>query len=133
MRGAGEEPNVRKNGKRSTSSTSKIKKIRAIRKNRIENGIRALSFLVNPHSKGLSLFRSGKVLADRVKARIATTIAKVEAIKKLVNNISIRVWLTRLRVIEIASLRAQRVLLFQRGAADPFLVVLGAELLVGCP
>ena len=89
VRGAGDEPNVRKNGKSNTNSTSKIKKIRAIRKNRMEKGIRALSLLVNPHSKGLSLFRSGKVLADRVKAKMATMTAKADAIKKLVNNISI--------------------------------------------
>lgn len=89
VRGEGEELNVRKKGNKSTSSTSKIKKMRAIKKNRMEKGIRALSFLVNPHSKGLNLFRSGKVLADKVKARTATIIAKAEAMKKLANNISI--------------------------------------------
>lgn len=90
IRGAVEEARARKKGNNSTSSTSKIKKTKAIKKNRIEKGSRALSFLLNPHSKGLSLLRSVKVLADKAKARAATTPLSKEAITKLASNISIR-------------------------------------------
>jgi hypothetical protein len=41
-------------GKIKAISTSKIKKIIAIRKNRIENGIREELIGLNPHSKGLN-------------------------------------------------------------------------------
>lgn len=66
-----------KKGNSKTSSTSKIKKIRQIRKNRIEIGIRAESLAENPHSKGLSLFRSLKVFMENKKARSATKKAKI--------------------------------------------------------
>lgn len=45
-------------GNSSAISTSKIKKITAIRKNRNENGKRALDLGSNPHSKGDLFSRS---------------------------------------------------------------------------
>jgi len=90
IRGAVEEAKAKKKGNSSTSSTSKIRKIRAIRKNRIEKGSRALSFLLNPHSKGLSLFRSVNVFAESAKASAATKAPIKSAIKKFISNISIR-------------------------------------------
>lgn len=57
-------------GKISTSSTSKTRKITAIRKNRIENGIRGNLLGLNPHSKGLSFSRSRKDFFLRPKPKL---------------------------------------------------------------
>lgn len=40
------------NGNKITNSTSKTRKTKEIKKNRIENGSRALNIGVNPHSNG---------------------------------------------------------------------------------
>ena len=49
----------------STISMSKTKKITARRKNRVENGRRALSLGSNPHSNGVDFSRSLKLRALR--------------------------------------------------------------------
>lgn len=59
-------------GKSKAISTSKIRKITAIRKNRVENGSRALLFGSNPHSNGEFFSRSIKVFLERVVARVIT-------------------------------------------------------------
>lgn len=85
-RGAIENLAKVKNGKRSTSSTSKIRKMRAIRKKRKEKGIREEPLWLNPHSKGLNLTRSKKVLFLSVKAKNATTTPRRREIKHIAAN-----------------------------------------------
>lgn len=60
-------------GKSRVISTSKIKKITAIRKNRSENGNRAVPFGSKPHSKGEFFSRSEIVFFDNKEAIIITT------------------------------------------------------------
>lgn len=60
-------------GVSSTISMSNTTKIMASRKNRRENGIRAMFFGSNPHSKGASFSRSLSVRMDRNHAVIKTT------------------------------------------------------------
>ena len=57
-------------GRRRVISTSKIKKITAIRKNRNENGIRAVDVGSNPHSNGDAFSRSITVFFDKIDAII---------------------------------------------------------------
>ena len=54
-------PKLKIKGNIKTSSTSKTKKTRQIRKNRIENGRRALNLVEKPHSNGLSFSRSKNI------------------------------------------------------------------------
>jgi hypothetical protein len=53
-------------------STSKIRKIIAIKKKRIEKGYREELSGLNPHSKGVILFRSISIFFDKVVAIIIT-------------------------------------------------------------
>ncbi|XP_049847680.1 uncharacterized protein LOC126302173 [Schistocerca gregaria] len=76
-------------GRISAISTSKIKKITAIRKNRIENGIRADLFGSNPHSNGDLFSRSLINFFDSVVARIITIIGIINLMKTLVDRIRI--------------------------------------------
>lgn len=57
-------------GNNNAISTSKIKKITAIRKNRSENGSRALDLGSNPHSKGDLFSRSSICFFDNIVAII---------------------------------------------------------------
>ena len=76
-------------GKSKTSSTSKTKKIKLKRKNRIENGSRALNLGINPHSKGLSFSWSGNDFFENLPPRTRTTALNPRAIKKNKINIII--------------------------------------------
>lgn len=67
-------------GRSKTISTSNMIKIIASRKNRMENGIRAVFFGSNPHSKADDFSRS---LCERIlmnQARVNTRVAMVSAI-----------------------------------------------------
>jgi len=67
-------------GRSKTISTSNTIKIIARRKNRMENGIRAVFFGSNPHSKADDFSRS---LFERIlmnQARVNTRVAMVSAI-----------------------------------------------------
>jgi hypothetical protein len=67
-------------GRSKTISTSNTIKIIASRKNRMENGIRAVFFGSNPHSKADDFSRS---LCERIlmnQARVNTRVAMVSAI-----------------------------------------------------
>ena len=66
-------------GSNSVISTSKIKKITAIKKNRNENGRRAVPFGSKPHSKGEFFSRSEIVFFDSKEA-IAITIVEIAKI-----------------------------------------------------
>lgn len=72
-------------GRSKTISTSNTMKIIASRKNRIENGIRAVFFGSNPHSKADDFSRSFCERMLRNRARVNTRIAMVIAI--IVNDI----------------------------------------------
>jgi len=65
---------IEANGKRRVISTSKIKKMTATRKNRNENGRRAVPFGSNPHSKGEFFSRSEVVFFDNKEAIIITKL-----------------------------------------------------------
>jgi hypothetical protein len=73
-------------GKIRISSTSKIKKIRATKKNRIENGRRAINFGVNPHSNGLVFSRSILYFI----LRLTPKFNKITARAKTVKNVAIK-------------------------------------------
>ena len=68
-------------GSNSVISTSKIKKITAIKKNRNENGRRAVPLGSNPHSNGEFFSRSEIVFFDNKEAIIIT---KVEIIRMII-------------------------------------------------
>ena len=61
-------------GSRRVISTSKIKKITAIKKNRKENGRRAVPLGSNPHSNGEFFSRSDKVFFASKEAIIITRV-----------------------------------------------------------
>lgn len=67
---------IEASGSKSVISTSKIKKITAIKKNRNENGKRAVPLGSNPHSKGEFFSRSEIVFFDN-KDAIAITIVEI--------------------------------------------------------
>jgi len=70
-------PVLMTNGNIKTSSTSKTRKINAIKKNRIENGNRALNLGENPHSNGLIFSKSNNIFfLNRIPA-INTTLIKI--------------------------------------------------------
>jgi hypothetical protein len=67
-------------------STSKIRNIIAIRKNRIEKGIREEDFGSNPHSKGEHFSRSVKDFFDKIK-EIFIMIEEIKIIiMEIINN-----------------------------------------------
>jgi hypothetical protein len=66
-------------GIRSTISISNTMKIIASRKNRIENGIRAVLLGSNPHSNGEAFSRSIIDRDDRIRAAIKTVIGRIRA------------------------------------------------------
>ena len=68
-------------GKSRVISTSKIKKITAIKKNRNENGSRAVPLGSNPHSKGEFFSRSDIVFLDNKEAIIITRFEIKKMIK----------------------------------------------------
>ena len=72
-------------GKIRAISTSKIKKIIAIKKNRIEKGIRDLFKGSNPHSKEEDFSRSNFNFFERKEAKIITII-EINKIIKLAEN-----------------------------------------------
>lgn len=67
-------------GIRRTISMSNTIKIRASRKNRRENGIRAVFFGSNPHSNGDDFSRSLNEREARIQAAVNTSLTKIEAI-----------------------------------------------------
>lgn len=71
-------------GKIKAISTSKIKKIIAIKKKRIEKGIRDELKGLNPHSKGDNFSRSLLFFFDsRVEINITTNAIKIKIILKI--------------------------------------------------
>ena len=68
-------------GRSNTISISNTKKITARRKNRIENGSRALFLGSNPHSKGEDFSRS--MWARVARKNIIITIARVRRIESV--------------------------------------------------
>lgn len=77
-------------GIRSTISISKTIKIIAKRKNRRENGIRALWFGSNPHSNGEAFSRSELVRIFRIHAKINRIVGIIiatieEIIRRFIN------------------------------------------------
>ena len=64
-------------GIRMTISISKIKKIIARRKNRVENGIRALEVGIIPHSKGLAFSASRGGVYIRATVRLISSRGRV--------------------------------------------------------
>lgn len=74
-------------GRSKVISTSKIKKITAIRKNRSEKGIRAVSNGLNPHSNGEDFSRSLFVFIPIIAASIIITwvIIMIMARNKMVS------------------------------------------------
>lgn len=81
-------------------STSKIKKITAIRKNRRENGIRAVSNGLNPHSNGEDFSRSLLVFILIIVARDIIICAKIIIIVRKVM-VSIIIFLVRSYWVEV--------------------------------
>lgn len=67
-------------GSNNVISTSKIKKITAIKKNRKENGNRAVPLGSNPHSNGEFFSRSEIVFFDSKDAIIITTVEIIRII-----------------------------------------------------
>ena len=72
---------IKGRGIRRTISISNTRKITARRKNRKENGIRALPRGSNPHSKGEDFSRSSIVRWASKKETSMTTIARARAKK----------------------------------------------------
>ena len=81
---------IRHIGINRTISISNTRKITASKKNRVENGIRAVFIGSKPHSNGDSLLRSLKLRAATIKAARITTagISKEMKEKSRVNNIN---------------------------------------------
>lgn len=71
-------------GKIKAISTSKIKKIIAIKKNRIENGIREELEGSNPHSKGDLFSRSEIDFLDNNDAKLITIIEIIIVIEPMI-------------------------------------------------
>lgn len=68
---------IKPKGRRIEISISKIRKTIAIKKNRIENGIRDVFFGSNPHSKGEAFSRSKIVfLENKVEIMIKRDLIK---------------------------------------------------------
>lgn len=76
-------------GKISAISTSKIKKIIAIKKNRIEKGIREEFIGLNPHSKGEIFSCSKKFFLLSIEDKIITIKAINKMIIEVINKFKI--------------------------------------------
>lgn len=76
-------------GRISAISTSKIKKIIAIKKNRIEKGIREEFKGSNPHSKGEVFSRSVIIFLDKIEARSITIVTIIKIIMDIINKLVI--------------------------------------------
>jgi hypothetical protein len=70
-------------------STSKIKKIIAIKKNRIEKGIREELIGLNPHSKGDNFSRSKYFFFDRMEDKDITIMEIIKKIFEIINKLKI--------------------------------------------
>jgi hypothetical protein len=70
-------------------STSKIKKIIAIKKNRIEKGMREEFNGSNPHSKGDVFSRSLIIFFDKIEARTITILEIIKIINEINNKFMI--------------------------------------------
>lgn len=76
-------------GKIKAISTSKIKKIIAIKKNRIEKGIREELNGLKPHSNGDSFSRSAIIFFDKIEEINITIIEIIIMIKLKINKLKI--------------------------------------------
>ena len=76
-------------GSKRVISTSKIRKITAIKKNRKENGKRAVPLGSNPHSNGEFFSRSDIVFFDNKEAIIMTKVEMIIIILIAINKIII--------------------------------------------
>ena len=76
-------------GRISAISTSKIKKIIAIKKKRIEKGIRDEFNGSKPHSNGDIFSRSVRVFFDKIDASVITTIEINKIIEAIVVKLNI--------------------------------------------
>jgi len=77
---------IRPKGKRIEISISKIKKTIAIKKNRIEKGIREEFFGSNPHSKGETFSRSKIVFLENKVDKIINKDLIITAIVKEIDS-----------------------------------------------
>ena len=75
-----------KNGNNNTNSTSKIKNTNVRRKNRIENGNRALCLGVNPHSKGLIFSWATTCFIARLPHNTIRTLASTTTLLTYITN-----------------------------------------------
>lgn len=79
---------INPNGRRIEISISKIKNTIAIRKNRIENGIRDVFFGSNPHSKGEAFSRSKIVFFENsVEIKIRRDLISTAITKEIINSL----------------------------------------------
>lgn len=91
---------ARGRGSRSAISMSNTKKITASRKNRMENGRRALFFGSNPHSKGEAFSRSIRDRADRAMIIKIRARVNMEAAVALMRGVSITwIWCLWLNLV----------------------------------
>lgn len=81
----GKEFLIKPNGSKIEISISKIKNTIAIRKKRIENGIREVFLGSKPHSKGDTFSRSKIVFLENKDERIIRSSLIATAIKKEIN------------------------------------------------
>lgn len=84
-----EEFNVIIKGKIKAISTSKIKKIIAIKKNRIEKGVRDDFIGLNPHSKGALFSRFNLVFRAKIEDSHITITEIIKNIKAKINKLKI--------------------------------------------
>ena len=82
----GIELEIKPNGSKMEISISKIKKTIAIRKNRIENGIRDVFFGSKPHSNGDAFSRSKIVFFEKSEEIMIKRVLIIVAIEKDTNN-----------------------------------------------
>lgn len=79
---------IKPSGNKMEISISKIKNTIAIKKNRIENGIREVFLGSNPHSKGDTFSRSKIVFFEnRVDKRMRRDLIKTATVKEINNNL----------------------------------------------
>ena len=76
-------------GKIKAISTSKIRKIMAIKKNRIEKGVREDLKGVKPHSKGDSFSRSIIIFFEREDDKNITKKEIIKIIRDIINKLKI--------------------------------------------
>lgn len=97
-------------GIKRTISISNTRKITAKRKNRVENGRRALSFGSNPHSKGVLFSRSLNLRTLNVYAKARIKMEIVTAMIEVIRGVSIQAgqevvcyWIKKPRLLQASA------------------------------